>query len=140
MNILKNIKSILVVFAFLAATAWTQEYVIIVNPGNGASSVSKAELKRIFNGRMKSWSGGKVVPINQMYTSPVTAKFVKDATGMSVEEYKSYWVEQQIKGKGTQPMLQKSDAAVKLMVASIPGAIGYITKGSEDATVKVISK
>lgn len=138
MNIFKSMKSILVVFVFLAATAWTQEYVIIVNPGNGASKVSKAELKRIFNGRMKSWSGGKVVPINQMYTSPVTAKFIQASTGMSVEEYKTYWVQQQIKGKGTQPMLQKSDAAVKLMVASIPGAIGYITKGSEDATVKVI--
>lgn len=138
MNIIKKMKTILVVFAFLAATAWTQEYVIIVNPANGASKVSKAELKRIFNGRMKSWSGGKVVPINQLYTSPVASKFIKDATGMSTEEYKTYWVQQQIKGKGTQPMMQKSDQAVKLMVASIPGAIGYITKGSEDATVKVI--
>lgn len=140
MNIIKQFRTVLVLLTFIAATAWTQEYVIIVNPANSETKISKAKLKRIFNGKMKSWAGGKVVPINQMYTSPVTAKFVQDATGMNVEEYKKYWIEQQIKGKGTQPMLQKSDAAVKLMVASIPGAIGYITKGSEDATVKVISK
>lgn len=138
MNFFKLIKSVLIVFAFLASTTWAQEFVIIVNPSNGASKISKAELKRVFNGRMKSWSGGKVVPINQMYTSPLTGNFIKASTGMSVDEYKTYWVQQQIKGKGTQPMLQKSDTAVKLMVSSIPGAIGYITKGSEDATVKVI--
>jgi len=140
MKILSQLKSVIILSFILVGFGYSTDYDIIVNPGNSASKISSAELKRIYNGKMKSWNGSKVIPINQLYTSPLASKFIQDATGMDIEKYKSYWVEQQIKGKGMQPMLQKSDAAVKAIVATIPGAIGYISKGSADGSVKVISK
>ena len=59
MKNLYQLKTILVILFFLGATAWSADYVIIVNPANGASKVSKAELKRIFKGKRKPWGGEK---------------------------------------------------------------------------------
>lgn len=133
-----NLKTALVALGVMLSHIGAQEYLLILHPSNSATHISGAELKRVFNGRMKPLSGTKIVPINQVYTHSITGKLIQSTTDMSVEEYKTYWVQQQIKGKGTRPMLQKSDTAVKLMVASFPGAIGYITQGTEDPSVKVI--
>ena len=137
---MKNIKIIIVLTVLLVCSfSYAGDYVIIVNPGNSTASISKAELKRLFKGKVKQLGGAKAVPINQVYTKPIAASFLDEAVGMDVNKYKDYWVKQQIKGKGTQPMVQKSSAAVKLIVAEIPGAIGYVESSAVDNTVKVVT-
>ncbi len=118
--------------------AYAEDWAVIVNKSNGASSISKAELKRIYTGKMTEWSGNKVVAINLPESDATANAFIDGVVKKSYAEYKSFWVEQQIKGAGSAPMEQKTAAAVKLMVSEIPGAIGYIPKGEVDDSVKEI--
>lgn len=52
---------------------------------------------------------------------------------MSPAAYRQYWVDSQIKGKGTVPVKQRNSQTVKLIVALLPEAIAYV-----DASVKII--
>lgn len=134
-----NIK-LSIAFALLAAVAaFAGDYVVIANPATGASDIAKAELKRIFTGKVTQFDGKKATPINLPDENPTKASFLKEIVGESVADYKQYWVEQKVKGNGVPPMQQASSAAVKAMVAAIPGSVAYIPKADADATVKVLA-
>lgn len=111
---------------------------VIINKDNSVSSVSKAELKRIYTGRMTEWGKTKIVPVNLPLDSDEARQFLKTYVGMNAQEYREYWVAQQIKGAGTAPMIQKTADNVKAMVSQIPGAIGYMASGDVDDTVKAV--
>jgi len=134
----KVLVSIMFVMVF-SAISFAGDYVVIVNPANSTSSVAKSMLKRLYTGRATELDGTTVIPINLILTSPVAESFLDEVVGLSSAEYKEFWVAQQIKGAGTAPMSQATDAAIISMVSSIPGAIGYISAGSETDAVKVIT-
>lgn len=122
-----------------AAISFAGDYVVIANPATGASDIAKAELKRIFTGKVNQFDGKKATPINLPDENPIKAAFLKEIVGESVADYKQYWVEQKVKGNGVPPMQQGTPAAVKAMVAAIPGSVAYIPKADADATVKVLA-
>jgi len=129
----------LVTFLALAGLALAGDFVVIVNPANTASSISSAELKRIYTGKMTQFGGQKAVPINLGDADPLYAEFVSSITKMSPADYKQFWVDAQIKGEGTAPMMQRNSAAAKMIVATIPGAIAYVDASVVDATVKKLN-
>lgn len=122
----------------ISSLAFAADFVVIVNPANSAASISNAELKRLYTGKMAQFGGQKVVAINLADSDPLYAAFVDKITKMSPAEYKQFWVEAQIKGEGTAPMVQRTSAAAKMIVATIPGAIAYVDASVVDATVKKI--
>lgn len=122
-----------------AIITFAGDYVVIVNKGNSVSSIDKATLKRLFTGKVKEFGGKVAVPINQDLSSAAAKGFLGDIVQQTPDAYKEYWVAQQIKGLGSAPMIQRSDAAVIGIVGSIPGAIGYVAKSSVTDAVKVVS-
>ncbi|MGL1902289.1 MAG: hypothetical protein OCC49_09145 [Fibrobacterales bacterium] len=132
------LKKSLVICSLSIGMLFAGDYVVIVNPANGLSSIDKGELKRIFTGKVKKIDGKKVVPVNMNYDTPTAAAFLPEVTGKDVGKYKKFWVEQMIKGKGTAPMIKANVAGVKAIVSQIPGAVGYIPAADVDATVKKI--
>jgi len=134
----KMILSALMICTTVALT-FAADYVIVVNKGNSVASIDKATLKRLFTGKMKDFGGKVAVPINQDMTSATTKGFLTDVVQQTPEAYKEFWVSQQIKGLGSAPMIQRSDAAVLGVVANVPGAIGYVAKASVTDAVKVIT-
>jgi len=134
-----NILSFLVATGFLAVTAIAGDFVVIANPATSAGSIDKAELKRLFTGKIKEFDGKKATPINLPDGTPAKVDFLKEIVGESEADYKQYWIEQKVKGNGVPPMQQGTSAAVKAMVAAIPGSVAYIPKADADATVKVIA-
>jgi ABC-type phosphate transport system substrate-binding protein len=122
-----------------AAMAFAGDYVVIANPATAVSDIGKAELKRIFTGKVTQFDGKKATPINLPDDNAAKADFLKEVVGESVADYKQYWVEQKVKGNGVPPMQQASSAAVKAMVAAIPGSVAYIPKADADASVKVVA-
>lgn len=123
----------------VAGAAWSGGFVVITNLASAAANIGKADLKRIYNGKMKEWDGLQVQPINLADGSPVKDAFLKDVLGMSAKEYEDFCTKQKITGEGTPPMIQPNSAAVKAMVSSIPGAIGYVEESAVDASVKVLA-
>jgi ABC-type phosphate transport system substrate-binding protein len=128
-----------IVASMVAGAGWAGEFVVIANPASSASAIGKADLKRIYNGKIKEWDGLQVQPINLADGSPVKDAFLKDILGMTAKEYEDLCTKQKITGEGTPPMIQPTSAAVKAMVSSIPGAIGYVEASAVDASVKVLA-
>ncbi|MGM0444128.1 MAG: hypothetical protein ACQEQV_08085 [Fibrobacterota bacterium] len=135
MNILK--KMMMALF-FVSGSIAGGEYVLIVNPANGTESLNSAMVKRYYTGRASNIDGKKAVPVNLTLTTPTAQQFLSEMVGMSVQEYKEYWVDQQIKGAGSAPMVQTADAGVVSIVSTIPGALGYVKEESVTDAVKVI--
>lgn len=122
-----------------AGSAMAADFVIIVNPANSAASVSAAEIRRIYTGKITQLGGQKLVVINLADSDPLYAAFAQKMVKMSAAEFKQFWVDAQIKGEGTAPMIQRNSAAAKMIVATIPGAIAYVDASVVDGTVKKLS-
>jgi len=125
---------------FLFSATTLAEVAVIVHPSNG-NAIDAALIKKIFTGKSKSFTdGSKVGPVSQSASSDVTAEFNKKALKKSSSQLKAYWSKLVFTGKGTPPKELGNDAAVLKHVASTPNAIGFITAGSEDSSVKVVQK
>ena len=134
-NLKKICSSIALVSVLFAATVQA-EIVVVVNNAND-SAITKKDVKRIFLGKMKSFSnGGSIAAVDVSNTSPTREAFNKAALKKSSSQVKAYWSKRVFSGKGTPPKVLDSDAKIKEFVAANPNAIGYIDSASLDASVK----
>ena len=116
------------------------EVAVIVNPGNGAS-LSSEDVQRLFLGKLKSFpGGGEATPVNQKEGQPAREQFNQAVLNKSESQLKAYWSQLVFTGKGTPPKELDNDDAIKTLVASTPGAIGYIDAAKVDGSVKVVLK
>lgn len=123
---------------FFAVTAMAADYVIIVNKSSALASVSTAELKRLYTGNVSDINGKKITPANLSLDNPTSIAFLKEIVGMSVPDYKSFWLAEQVRGGSTAPEVKKIASAMVSFVSENPNAIGYIESGSVTGIVKVI--
>lgn len=131
-------KKLLLTLALLATASFAADWAIVANPAVGASSISKADLKRIYTGKKSQLGSGKVVPVMLTESNPAASSFLQEVLGMSGAEYKKFWVDAQIKGEGSAPMNQKSSAAAVAIVSELPGAIAVVEKSAAGGSVKVL--
>jgi ABC-type phosphate transport system substrate-binding protein len=135
----KTIYSIaLVAAALFAAPVMAADYVIIVNKAN-SNEVNKDFVARIYKGDAKSWpSGDSVSAFDLPEDNPVRAAFDQGVAGKSISQMKALWGQLVFSGKAVPPKKMDSDDDVKKAVASNKGAVGYISAGAADGSVKVI--
>lgn len=131
-------KKLILSLALLSASTFAADWALVANPAVSATSVSKADLKRIYTGKKSQLGSGKVVPVMLTESNPAAAAFLQEVLGMSGAEYKKFWVDAQIKGEGSAPMNQKSSAAAVAIVSELPGAIAVVEKSAAGGSVKVI--
>lgn len=115
-----------------------QNYVIIVNPASTLKSISKADLKKVYTGKLSKLGGQKATPVNLSDSDPLFTVFISQIIGMTPAQYKQFWVDNQVRGEGVAPVKVIRSTAKKI-VASTPGAIAYIEESSVDASVKIIT-
>jgi len=103
---------------------------VVVNPNNPIASLSTAQIQGIFGGQIHSWAavGGPQLPIT------VVGREAGSGTFSAFEELV-------MKGKPTATLAlrQGSNGAIRQIVAQDPNAIGYISLGIVDATVKSLA-
>ena len=130
--------AILVVATLSQATA--QESVkIIVNPDVEVSSLSQAELARIYLGKKTFWdSGSRISPSLLNEKSPHTKLLRKESVRITVRQYRAYWKRRLFSGQGTAPKTFASSKQVANYVADNPGAIGVVDASFADDRVRVI--
>jgi len=123
---------------FLFSTSSLADVAVIVHPSN-ASAIDATAVTKIFTGKSKSFSDGtKVGPVSQSSSSAIAKEFNKKALKKSSSQLKAYWSKLVFTGKGTPPKELSNDAAVLKHVASTPNAIGFVSTGSVDGSVKVV--
>lgn len=115
------------------------EYVVIVSNDNPLTSVSKADLKRVYTGKMNNINGNTVNPVNISLNDPAATSFLDEIVGMGVADYKSFWLAEQIRGGSSAPSVKNSADDMLSHIKSNTNAIGYIPKGSNPDGVKVLT-
>lgn len=124
-----------------AAAPASAGFVVIVNAGNPATTLSKLDASRIFLKKARAWPGGGLSadPVDQKDASPARREFLSAVMGKDPAAMAAYWQSQLFVGRTTPPPVKGSDADVIAFVAGSKGAIGYVSAGIPlPETVKAI--
>ena len=112
---------------------------VVVNSKNSTSSVSMGELRKIFNGEKRSWSGGTSVKILVRTAGTHERTALLNLLGMSESEYKQYWTSQIYKGEATsEPVALPSNGMQKEALGVYPGAIALVDAAEVKPGMKVL--
>lgn len=123
---------------FVITTMAYDGIAIVVNPANGVTDLTAAQVKDIFEGTVTNWSqvGGADQPII------VVSREDGSGTRSAFEELLK--LEKEIEGKKVSSMSQaaliaEGNGTMKATVASKEGAVGFVSLGFIDDTVKGVS-
>ncbi|MDG3087099.1 hypothetical protein P7F88_13730 [Vibrio hannami] len=110
----------------LADTNNTMNY-IVTNPSVPDSELTKQQIRAIYLGQRTHWSNGSKIVLIIFPPSEVKhSNFVKYSLGLYPYQYKRRWQKLEFSGFGVKPIEVSSDEEMFEMVASLPGAIGYV--------------
>nr|WP_307991972.1 phosphate ABC transporter substrate-binding protein [uncultured Niameybacter sp.] len=123
---------------FVITTMAYDGIAVVVNPANGVTDLTAAQVKDIFEGTVTNWSqvGGK--------DQPVIVVSREDGSGTRSAFEELLKLEKEIDGKKVSSMSQSAliaegNGTMKATVASKEGAIGFVSLGFIDDTVKPVS-
>jgi ABC-type phosphate transport system substrate-binding protein len=121
----------------LVAAAQANAGAVVVASGSKAGAMDANAVKRVFLGREASVGGAPAQVIYQK-GGATRASFDKGVLGKAGAELTTYWSRLIFTGKAKAPVEVGSDAEVKAKLAANPGAIGYVSDGAVDGSVKVL--
>lgn len=136
---MKTIKylALLIIGIFIFTNESYSQIQIIANKSVKESSINKAKLKNIYTLDTKQWSdGGKIIVVDQK-TGGAKEDLCK-AVGQPAANLAQLWMRVKLSGEGNPPTSVSNDDEMLSKVASIPGAIGYVTAGKANASVQVL--
>ena len=128
------------ILAMSVAAARPQEgFVLIANRANPVTSLEREEVSKLFLLKRSHWpTGERVLPVDQVESSPVRRRFSAAIIGMDVPSVKSFWQEYVFSGKGEPPPERATDSDVIAFVASHPNAVGYVSGLPHVEGVKIL--
>ena len=111
---------------------------IVLNPANGVENLTSEQVKGIFEGQITNWSevGGN--------DEPIVVVTREDGSGTRSAFEEILGLQQEIEGKKVSSIAQtalvaEGNGTIKATVASKSGAIGFVSLGFIDDTVKAVS-
>ena len=129
----KNLLSTLLLFVFLSvcpalSMPVSAESMVIVNQGVGDTTLTKADIEKIFTGKKSKWSdGAKIIPVTLDNENDVHVEFLKKYVSKNAFQFAAYWRKMMFTGKGNPPKSFDSEQALIDYVAETSGAIGYVS-------------
>lgn len=132
MKILPRFIRLLALVAVLApGLASAADYVVVVNPANRVSAVSRSELSRLFLRTATAWPGGEACkPVDLPKANPVRGAFSREVLGRTMAALDQFWTQSIFSGRGVPPPERKSDREVLEFVRDNAGAVGYVSSGA----------
>ena len=114
--------------------------VVVVHPNNSAE-ISAADVKFLFLGKKKKFSGGEAATaVNQTFGSDFRKKFDLEMLEKTGPQMKSYWAKLLFTGKGSPLTEAASDEEVIKLISEDESVIGYIDESKVTDAVKVVFK
>jgi len=115
------------------------DFVVIVNVDNPSSSADDRFVANAFLKKVTRWPGGdKIRPVDLAPDARARERFSDRVLDRSVPAVKSYWQQIIFTGRGVPPPELESDEAVIQYVQRYPGAVGYVSGGSDLSGVKIL--
>jgi len=112
---------------------------VVVNAHNEVTNLTTTELRKLFAGQKRSWSGGLAVKV--FVRAPGTSEHtvMLKLLKMSEPEYKKYWTEQVFRGEAhAEPSTLPSNGMQLEAVRSFPGAIVLMPVDDVKKGVKIL--
>lgn len=120
----------------LSNTLVEAEIIVVVNQKNKVKMLEVAELQDIYMGRKHAFSDGSMaLPIDQV---DIRADFYLKLTNRPIEQVNAYWARIMFSGQASPPRILPDDSSVIRIVKDNPGAIGYISKESNNKDVRTL--
>jgi phosphate transport system substrate-binding protein len=125
----------------LIAIAAGSDLAVVVNKANATNNLTKSELRKLVLGEQESWPGGMKVTVTlRVQGNSERVAVLKTVCRMSEDEYIQHSMHSDFVGAASNaPKIVSSAAAVRQMVSSTPGAIGFLPLSEVNDTVKVVS-
>lgn len=118
----------------LVAAAQANAGAVVAAAGGKAGTMDAETVKRAFLGRDPS------LQVVYQKGGETRSKFDQSVLGKAGAELTTYWSKLIFTGKAKAPVEVGSDAEVKAKLAANPNAVGYISDGAVDGSVKVLYK
>ena len=127
--------------AALGLEAADDDLAVIVNKGNAIDNLTKAQLRKILVGEQGSWPNGKKVSvILRTPGQPERDSVLRSVCGMSEDDFAQHLMHANFSGEsGAPPKAVASDAAVRQLVTTLPGGIGFVRLSEVNDSVKAVS-
>ena len=110
---------------FSLAHAQTQN--IIINQSVPDQKITATQLRSIFSMKRRNWNDGEAITVVVLNdTNPSHIKFCKQVLNVYPHQMRRLWDRQVYSGTGQAPIEVSSEEEMKQLIASTPGAIGYI--------------
>jgi phosphate transport system substrate-binding protein len=127
--------------ACTVVAADNNDLAVVVNKANSASNLTKSQLRKLILGEQGSWPGGvKAIVVLRAPGDPERAGLLHAVCRMSEDDYVQHSMHADFTNEGAAPpKIVSSVAAVRQLVASAPGAIGFVPLKEVNDSVKVLS-
>lgn len=123
----------------LASVAAHAGVVVVMSAKSDVDKLSKAQVAQIYLAKTDGLPNGQVArPIDQAEGAAVRNEFYSHVADKDAAQMKAYWAQLTFTGRAQPPRKLSGDAAVRDAVAANPAAIGYISDGAVDGSVKVV--
>jgi ABC-type phosphate transport system substrate-binding protein len=112
---------------------------VIVHPKAPATKVDRKFVTDAFLKKRTRWGDDQLIrPVDLGASSAVRRRFSDEVLGRSLDAVRRYWNQQVFSGRGVPPPQVGNEAAVVEYVLTHPGAIGYVTAGTDIRGAKVV--
>ena len=124
---------------FMSGVAQASE-ITIVKSDHTVEEISKKDLKKILEGKSKTWDDGSPIILVTLKDGccgkdgKAHEAFLKKYARKSAKQFTNYWRKMVFSGQGKMPQAFDSDDELAAFVAANPGSIGYIAKTPPDGT------
>lgn len=120
------------------------QVILIVQPQNVVTELSRNSLRAIFAMRQTTWPDGSAVQVFVLEDKNNThIAFCKDILSMFPYQLRRVWDRQVFSGTGSAPTIVKTEQEMLIRVAETQGAIGYMMVSDSDkdgSSVKIIGE
>jgi len=115
------------------------EVVVVVSASSPITKLSDNEIADVFLGKLTRLPGGtSLQPLDQAEGSAAREAFYLKFTGKSSSQVKAFWSKLIFTGRGRPPRSVANDTEVMRALRENPDAIGYVERGSVDASFRVL--
>lgn len=130
-----TLTKVLLATAFLFVSGFAQaSEITIVKSDHSVEEISKRDLKKILEGKSKTWDDGTAIILVTLKDGKAHEAFLKKYAKKSAKQFTNYWRKMVFSGQGKMPQAFDSEDELAAFVAANPGSIGYIAKAPPDGT------
>lgn len=115
------------------------DFRVVVHPDSPVDAISVDELSKMLLKRSTRWNDDTPVrAVDQPGNAPVREAFSQAVHGRSAKAIVAHWQQQIFSGRAVPPPELASDELVIGYVSTHPGAVGYVSPGTDVREVKVL--